>query len=144
MDQGQEIATLALEGSRFIQVFAPVLRESTPHLYLSAMPHTPTSSPLGQLWANHLQKQVFSVISGSPVSWPAEVHCLHGHTNYVTCVAYSPDGNQIVSGSQDKTIRVWNATTGQCVAGPFKGHTQKVTSVAYSPDGHQIVSGSAD
>ena len=125
-------------------MFAPVLRESTPHLYLSAMPHTPTSSPLGQLWANHLQEQVFSVTSGSPISWPTEIHCLHGHTERVTCVAYSPDGNHIVSGSRDNTIRVWNATTGQCVAGPLKGHTDWVTCVAYSPDGNKIVSGFGD
>jgi len=50
----------------------------------------------------------------------------------------------IVSGSGDSTIRVWNATTGQCIAGPYQGHTHNVTSVAYSPDGKSIVSGSWD
>jgi len=67
---------------------------------------------------------------------------LHGHTDPVTSVAYSPDGTHIVSGSWDNTIRVWNATTGQCVAGPFQEHTSSVPSVAYSPDGTHIVSGS--
>ena len=57
------------------------------------------------------------------------------NTEWVTCAVYSPDGNYIVSGSEDKTIRIWNAATGQCVAGPFQGHTDYITSVAYSPDG---------
>ena len=62
----------------------------------------------------------------------------------VTSVAYSPDGSHVVSGSYDNTIRIWNATTGQLVAGPFQGHTDVVTSVAYSPDGSHVVSGSHD
>jgi WD40 repeat protein len=107
------------------------------------MPQTPSSSPLCKLWVDHLLKHV-SVTSGHPASWPAEVHTLHGHTDWVSSVAYSPDGTHIVSGSHDKTIRVWNATTGQSVAGPFQGHTSSVSSVAYSPDGTHIVSGSRD
>jgi len=107
------------------------------------MPQTPTSSPLCKLWVKHLQNHV-SVASGHPASWPAEVHTLHGHTDSVTSIAHSPDGTHIISGSWDKMIRVWNATTGQCVAGPFQGHTHYVTSVAYSPDGTHIVSGSWD
>ena len=44
----------------------------------------------------------------------------------------------------NRTIRVWNAITGEPVAGPFQGHLDYVTSVAYSPDGNYIVSGSLD
>ena len=134
---------MASEASQFIQVFAPVLRESTPHLYLSAMPQTPSSSPLCKLWIDHLQRHA-SATSGHPANWPAEVHTLQGHTHSVTSAVYSPNGRHIVSGSCDNTIRVWNATTGQCVAGPFEGHTYDVNSVAYSPDGRHIVSCSED
>jgi WD40 repeat protein len=67
-----------------------------------------------------------------------------GHTNGVSSVAFSPDGQYIVSGSDDGTIRVWNAMTGETAAGPFTGHTFSVTSVAFSPDGQHIVSGSDD
>ncbi|KAH9069764.1 hypothetical protein EDB83DRAFT_401332 [Lactarius deliciosus] len=56
-----------------------------------------------------------------------------------------PDGQRIVSGSSDRTIRVWTATTGDTEAGPFTGHTSSVTSVAFSPpDGQRIVSYSHD
>ena len=67
-----------------------------------------------------------------------------GHSDSVNSVAFSPDGQHIVSGSQDQTICVWDAMTGETVAGPFRGHLSRVTSVAFSPDGQHIVSGSAD
>ena len=124
-------------------MFAPVLRESTPHLYLSAMFQTPTNSPLCKLWIDHLQKHV-SAISGHPAHWPAEIHTLYGHTDCIISVTYSPDGRDIVSGSQDNTIRVWNATTAQCVAGPFQVYTTHVICVAYSSDWRHIASGSQD
>ena len=107
------------------------------------MAQTPSRSPLCKLWIDHLQKHV-SVTSGHPASWPANIHTMQGHTHVVDSVAYSPDGSHVVSGSWDKTIRIWNATTGQLVAGPFQGHTDVVTSVTYSPDGGYILSASND
>jgi WD40 repeat protein len=66
-----------------------------------------------------------------------------GHTGQVYSVAFSPDGQHIVSGSKDQTICVWNALTGGRV-GLFTGHTDSVHSVGFSPDGQSIVSGSWD
>ncbi|KAF8684317.1 hypothetical protein AX14_004153 [Amanita brunnescens Koide BX004] len=59
-------------------------------------------------------------------------------------IGFSPDGTHIVSGSEDYTIRVWDARSGDVVAGPFQGHTDYVGSVAFSLDGTCIVSGSDD
>jgi WD40 repeat protein len=44
------------------------------------------------------------------------VATLAGHTNWVTAVAYSPDGTRVLTGSQDKTARLWDAATGKAAA----------------------------
>ena len=56
-------------------------------------------------------------------------------------MAFSPDGKRIVTGSGDKTVKVWDAGTGQETL-TLKGHTGMVSSVAFSPDGKRIVTGS--
>ena len=66
------------------------------------------------------------------------------HTDEVWSVAYSPDGQHIISGSKDITIRTWDAKTGTPVGAPLKGHAQSVWPVAYSPNGQHIISGSYD
>jgi len=55
--------------------------------------------------------------------------------------AYSPDhGLHIISGSTDKTIRIWDGIAGTATGKLLKGHTASVRSVAHSPDGWHIIS----
>ena len=69
---------------------------------------------------------------------------LTGHTAPVESVAFSPDGSRIVSGGDDRTLRLWNSDTGQQIGEPLTGHTAAVLSVALSPDGKLIASGGDD
>ncbi|KAJ3979529.1 WD40-repeat-containing domain protein [Lentinula detonsa] len=128
----------------FIQVFGKVITTSTPHLYLSGMPFVPENSQLHKVFENCCDTQQKAVFSRKIDNWPDQQVILRDHTDYITAVAFSPDGRKIVSGSWDKTIRIWNADTGEAIGNPLQGHSDGVTSVAFSPDGKRIVSGSED
>ena len=84
-----------------------------------------------------------ALVSGMDIPMEASVRTLQGHTDRVWSVAVSPDGRHIVSGSRDKTLRVWELGTGRCL-NTLQGHTSLGLSVAVSPDGRHIVSGSWD
>ena len=59
------------------------------------------------------------------------------------CVAFSPCGSCVVSGSRDRTVRIWNVATGEeeCV---FNDHSNSVDAVAFAHDGSRVASGSKD
>jgi WD40 repeat protein len=80
-------------------------------------------------------------ISTSP-TWRC-VRTLTGHSRWVRSVAISPDGRVLVSGSGDRTVKIWDLTAGQLLQ-TLLGHEHWVRSVAISPDGQLVASGSND
>ena len=68
---------------------------------------------------------------------------LKGHSEVVTSVALSQDGKLLISGSDDKTIKVWNLEDRR-EEFTLQGHTSEVTSVAISQNGKYLASGSED
>ena len=71
------------------------------------------------------------------------VAVLRGHDNMVESAAFSPDGTHIVTASDDKTARIWDAKTAREIA-VLRGHHGVVESAAFSPDGTRVVTASWD
>ena len=68
---------------------------------------------------------------------------LKGHDGVLWSARLAPDGKRIVTASEDKTARVWNAENGDQLA-ILRGHTEGVRVASFSPDGRQVITGSTD
>ena len=68
---------------------------------------------------------------------------LRGHTRPIGRIAWSPDGRMLASPSQDATVRIWDAETGECMR-VIDGHKDKVWDLAYDPSGSMLASASED
>jgi len=129
--------------------FGPPLPPLSPQPGRDLVEHQQTATPAvanrlvfatnnRSLWATHADGHVAQWAYASPIQLRQ-----FNHGGPVYAVAISRDGRTIVSGSNDRTVRIWDVTTGQQRA-QLSGHGAAVHAVALSPDESLIVSSSAD
>ncbi|WP_461256169.1 WD40 domain-containing protein [Treponema sp. R80B11-R83G3] len=91
---------------------------------------------------NNYQIKLWDVASGK------EIRTFSGHSDSVLSVAFSSDGKQIISGSEDGTIKLWDVASGRVIRtfseSSYGDDYDIYYSVAFSPDGKQVLSGSSD
>jgi WD40 repeat protein/predicted Ser/Thr protein kinase len=107
----------------------------------SALALSPTRAQLAVAWKDFEGVQfvgLYDTSSGRELG-----RCAGRHTDRVGFLAFSPDGNRLVSASDDFTAQVWDPADGQWIAG-FKGHTSKVLGVTFRRDGARILTASSD
>lgn len=66
-----------------------------------------------------------------------------GHSSEMSCIAYSPDGQYIVTGGEDSKVKLWNVSNGFCFV-TFTEHTSAVTAVEFSNNKKFLVSAALD
>ncbi|MBD2526661.1 CHAT domain-containing protein [Nostoc sp. FACHB-133] len=90
--------------------------------------------------ANTLTEAVETLLQA--VNFVRERNRLEGHKQPIKTTAFSPDGQMIVTGSADGTVKLWSLDGKQLQS--LTAHKQAVNSATFSPDGQMIVTGSAD
>lgn len=123
--------------------FNPVISQSTPHLYISALPFAPRKSKIYLTFAPKFSN-LLRLTSGYQDHWHANIGVLEGHTSKVMSLACDPNEQLIASGSGDSTLRLWGTHGGQSSSRILYGHTRVVQTVAFSHDGKRVASGSFD
>ncbi len=90
--------------------------------------------------------RTWDIIKGEPLkilTESEESSRKESHTDWVRCVAFDLSGKLLASGSDDSSIKIWNARTGKHLK-TLNCHKKRVWSVAFNPNGKTLVSGSDD
>jgi WD40 repeat protein len=119
-----------------------VIEQAPLQLYCSALVFAPGNSIVQRKFKGCIPDWI-QLKPKVQAHWNAALQTLEGHTGSVRSVAFSPNSKQVVSGSSDQTVRLWDAATGAPLQ-MLEGHTDSVYCVAFSPDGKQVVSESGD
>ena len=137
---------MLIDFKTFRDTFFYPIQFSAPHIYLSALPFASPASMVSKLFLPKFPSLPVVQRSSGHTHAASEhpILQLEGHKNGITCVAFSPDGKSIVSGSEDYTLRIWNIENIESGSLLLEGHEAEVCSVAFSPNGNHVASRSMD
>ncbi|KAH8810256.1 hypothetical protein DL96DRAFT_1821733 [Flagelloscypha sp. PMI_526] len=130
---------LALEAADMVAMFRTISPKMTSQLYLSLLSLWEGKNL--DIWKSQFQRLpqvLFRKVDNS-----RNTKLIMNVGSRVQSVAFSPDGKCVVSGSNDNSVRIWDAESGYQIR-KLNGHGSSVESVAFSPDGKRVVSGSLD
>jgi WD40 repeat protein len=122
--------------ARFARIFASTIERHPLLVYLGALPFTPVNSILYQRLSD---PDLPRIIGGYEQSWSSLSNVFSSDGIISWAVTFSPDGKQIASSCVDKTIHVWDLTSGLDVLPPMHCGADWVHLLMFSPNGRLIV-----
>lgn len=124
-------------------MFAEPIFQSSPHIYLSALAFTPTSSII-YLNYHPLYSGVAALQNCVALDWQDIFPQPHGFHAAIECAKLSTDGTMVALGLDDRKLQLWDTKAGAAIGKSLGSCYSWVKCLAFSPDGALLASGLDD